>query len=139
MVLQKANALLTREPRAARRFARRVRLLQEIQQGRWIVLYSDKLLAEYLRQVPSPRNDFVKTFLAIISNRAMGMTQKNWPRWPGGLQERMRNCRYPSHDKHVLRTAYTEGTRSTLVSEEQAILSSRNCILRVFDVAIRDI
>lgn len=139
MVLQKANALLVKEPKAARRFAKRVRLLQGIQQGNWTVLYSDKLLAEYLRQVPSPRNDFVKAFLAIISNRAMGMTQKNWPRWPGGLRERMRNCRYPFHDEHVLRTAYTEGIRSTLVSEEQAILSSKKCILRVFDVAIRDI
>lgn len=135
-VLQKANAPITDPRRMGRRFARRVDLLLDISRGDFIVLFSPRLVHEYRKQVPVPRNDFVTAFLAIISGRRHSV--ENWAPWPTREQEKARKCRFPKEDDHVLRTAIRPGP-SEIVSEEQRMLATDACTYRAFRVHIRDI
>src|SRR5438876_12394660 len=104
MILQSANALLTTEPRARSLFVRRIRLLTRIQKGDLLALYSKALVSEYAQHVLSPRNEYVRGFLALLTDGPRSLL--NWKRhWSGGDREKVRKCRYPSEDVHVLRTA----------------------------------
>ena len=134
-VLQKANAPLKREPSAHSLFVRRLHLLNRIARGELTVLVSPKLVAEYRRQVRMPRNDHVMAFFALIDDPVRAT--HNWPkRWSGAQREKARRCRYPREDDHVLRTAIRP-TPSTVVTEEQRMLNSDECIYRNFRVHIR--
>jgi predicted nucleic acid-binding protein len=136
-VLKKANRPISGPLRARSRFARRVELLEGIRQGHGVVLYSRKLLAEYERQVRTPRNDFVQAFFQILSTP--GRALYNWARrWPPSEQEKARKCRYPKHDDHVLRTAIS-GEPTTIVSEDQTMIRADECIHRHFRVHIVDV
>ncbi len=66
-VLQKANATIIKAPRERSLFVKRIELLTEIQKGTRTVLISKPLLAEYERQVKSPRNDYIKLFLELLN------------------------------------------------------------------------
>ena len=134
-ILQKANALLTREPRERSLFVRRLRLLQRIANAELTVLISKKLLAEYREQLPEPRNDTVEVFFALIDDPSRAV--HNWKkRWSGSDREKARRCRYPMEDDHVLRTALRPNA-STIFSEEKRMLAADECIYLNFRVHIR--
>jgi len=135
-VLQKANAPITQRLRSRSQFVRRIELLRDIQQRRKIVLISRQLLAEYERNVASPRNDFVRAFFELLADPQRCV--KNWVGWPGRHREKARRCRYPEHDDHVLRTAIRPNP-STIVTEEQRMLAADSCIYRQFRVHIESI
>lgn len=136
MVLQKANAPITEVPRERAYFRRRVRLLHAIASGRMTVLISHQLLAEYERQVRTPRNDFVRAFFEVLSNPTRRLS--NWEkRWPGSRRSQARRCRYPAEDDHVLRTAIRPKP-TTIFTEEQRMLAADACIYRHFSVHIRE-
>ena len=137
-VLQKANAPITGPVRARSRFARRVRLLEDIRAGRRVVLYSEKLVDEYHRQVKTPRNLFVAAFFEILSNPGQSAARAlyNWAtRWPLSEQHEARKCRYPKHDDHDLRTAIPDRP-TTIVSEDGGMIQADACIYRYFRVHI---
>ena len=134
-VLQKANAPVSLEARSRSKFARRLELLVRLKRGDFRVLLSAILLAEYGRQVPKPRNDFVRAFFELLS--APGRAILNWCRWSGNIRAYARECRFPSEDKHVLRTAVCrEG--STILSEERRMLVTDACIHRTLGVHVTD-
>ena len=135
IILRRANALLTTEPRARSLFVRRVCLLTRIQRGDLLALYSQALLKEYAQQVLSPRNDYVRQFLALLTDGRRSLL--NWKRhWSGGDREKVRKCRYPGEDVHVLRTAVCrEG--STIFTEEHRMLVADGRVHREFSVHIR--
>ena len=136
-VLQKANAALTAPPREHALFRHRVRLLGHIRDGQLTVLMSDRLLAEYRRQVKSPRNDYIRAFFEILDDPTRHT--RNWEkRWGGGRQEPARKCRYPEHDDHVLRTAIRPGNNTTIFSEDKRMLDADACIYGHFRVHIHD-
>ncbi len=132
-VLQKANALITAPPGRNSLFARRIRLLDDIRQGQKTVLYSRRLLAEYERQVRTPRNDFVRLFFERLARP--GGAVYNWANWPSRDREKARECRYPQEDDHVLRTAISDRP-TTIVSEEGRMVQAGACIYRHFRVHI---
>ncbi len=136
MVLQKANATITRPPGRRSRFARRLRLLERIRADEIAVLFSKRLLTEYQRQVKTPRNDFVKLFFEILANP--GRAIYNWARWSGQDRDKARRCRFPPEDYHVLRTAIRPDA-TTIVTEEDRMLRTDACIYRAFRVHVRDI
>lgn len=134
VILQKANAAITRQPRARRLFSRRVELLTQIDAGTVSVLISIRLLIEYQRQIRSPRNEYVKTFFELIDRP--GRVIWNWTkRWPGGTRATVRGCRYPGEDVHLLRTAIREGD-SEILTEENRLLEVDACIHREFGVHV---
>ncbi len=136
-VLQKANAPITQPPREKRLFRKRIKLLSEIQAGRRTALISKQLLAEYVRKLPSPRNDYVKLFLELMANPDQNRCIFNCARWPGRDREKARKCRYPKHDDHVLCTAILPDSRtSTIITEEDRMLKADACIYREFRVHI---
>ena len=122
MVLQKANAILTTQPRRRSRFARRLRLFSRIRAGEITVLFSVRLLAEYRKQVRSPRNDFVRLFFEILTDP--GHALYNWAKWSGRERDLARRCRFPREDYHVLRTAIRPHA-TTIVTEEDRMLRNR--------------
>jgi hypothetical protein len=137
VIIQKANARLKNEPGAKRLILRRVRLLQRIQRGEFRALKSRTLIAEYRRQLPEPRNDFVRAFLELIDHPTRSML--NWkPRWSGADREAARGCRFPAEDDHVLRTAIQKAAVTTIFSEEARMIGADACIYRRFGVHIRD-
>ena len=83
-VLQKANAVITTQPGRRSRFARRIKLLQDLRREGTKVLFSKRLLTEYRKQVRSPRNDFVRLFFEILDDSERAIY--NWAKWSG--QER---------------------------------------------------
>ncbi|MBI4864166.1 MAG: hypothetical protein HY815_28510 [Candidatus Riflebacteria bacterium] len=133
-VLQKANAAIHQPPRSDSLFVRRVALLNEIHEGKKIVLWSNKLLAEYRRQVRIPRNDFVRLFFELLADPRRA--RYHWASWSGRDEEKARRCRYPREDDHVLRTA-ARPDGSTIVTEERRMLQADVCIHRAFRVHIK--
>ena len=133
MVLQKANAPLTDAPIPGRRFAKRLAILQDLSSGTLRAVVSKQLIAEYQRQVPSPRNEFVTAFFAILSDPTRYIV--NWARWSGALRANASNCRFSIEDTHVLRTAVRD-TATAIVTEEKRMLKAAGCIHRQLGVSI---
>lgn len=135
MVLRKANAALTKQPRQHRDFAKRLALLSRIQQAELQVLYSQKLLHEYRQQIEEPRNDFVKSFFELLLDPAKAKLNYHKP-WSGKERQAERDCRFPPEDGHVLRTAVLPNQPSTIFSEEERMLSTDACLYRHFSVHV---
>jgi len=133
-VLQKANAPLNQRARPDSKFARRLHLLQRLQQRRLTALISRRLLAEYRQQVPEPRNDFVRAFFELLTN---GGATANYCRWTGQRRNDARHCRFPREHYHVLRTAICDA-RSTILTEEDRMLATDACIHRRLRVHVQD-
>lgn len=136
VVLVNANKLLSDTEHDAM-FARRLKLLESIQSGKYIVLISKKLMQEYNKELPQPRNDFIKAFFEIVSDSSRSVT--NWVKLTGALREIAHKCRFPWEDMHVLRTAIRERSTSTIFSEENRMLVTDKCIHREVRVHIRSI
>jgi hypothetical protein len=100
------------------------------------VLFSRRLVAEYQKQLPQPRNDFIRAFFEILSRGRNAV--ENYCRWPGRLREKARRCRFPNKDDHVLRTA-VRSTPTAIITEENRMLAATDCIYRKFRVRIRGI
>ncbi len=132
-VLVKANQPITTRPRKGSLFAKRIGLLDDIKKGKWIVLYSEKLVAEYVKHVKSPKNDFIDVFFAILADPRGAI--RNYAPWPGRDREKARSCRYPREDDHVLRTAIRPDS-STIITEEERMIRADACIYRNFGVHI---
>lgn len=135
-ILVAANQMLTAPPRANSRFRRRLDLLAKLRKGVITVLISERLLHEYKKQIPRPRNDFVDTFFKLLLDS--GGAIYNYAQWRGGDRQKARNCRFPREDDHVLRTAWRDNP-STILTEEQRMLNADACIYREFRVHIRDV
>ena len=135
-VSQKANAPLTTTPRSHSDFAKRIRLIEDVLEGKKRVLYSWKLMDEYIRKLPSPRNDYIRLLFELLADPKRRL--ENWVNWPGRDREKARKCRYPEEDDHVLRTAIRP-KRSTIITEESRMLVADECIYRNFKVHIWNI
>ncbi|MDI7267458.1 MAG: hypothetical protein QME96_05645 [Myxococcota bacterium] len=135
-VLRGANAPIdTRAPKPGSIFAARHRLLRRIVEGNYVVLVSRRLLGEYREQIPRPLGDFVTAFFALLGTPARWRC--NWQRRWRGERAAARQCRFPPHDDHVLRTAIRkDGAESTLFAEEPALPAADACIHRRFAVHI---
>ncbi len=135
-VLQKANAPITAPGNLRGDFAKRIEILRGIFRGDTTVLFSRRLVAEYRKQLPRPRNDFIRAFFEILSRQRNAV--ENYARWPGRLREKARRCRFPKEDDHVLRTA-VRSTPTAVITEEGRMLAASDCIHREFRVRIRGI
>ncbi|MBI2899746.1 MAG: hypothetical protein HYY17_06145 [Planctomycetes bacterium] len=135
-VVQKASALIGHPPREGSQFVKRLALLEGAIAGRFAILISKKLRAEYGRQVHKPYNDWMTRFLAFLDSP--GGPIWNWRKqWSGADREKARRCRYPAEDDHVLRTAIRP-SRSEILTEELRMLQADACIYRAFRVHIRN-
>lgn len=135
VILQRANAPLAHQPGARSRFRHRIELLTKIRLGRLVVLYSEKLHQEYRGHVRQFRNEFVRTFFELLTSPG-GRTILNWkPHWSPGEQATARNCRFPQHDDHLLRTAIRP-TASLIITEDAPLLTTDSCIYRNFRVHV---
>jgi hypothetical protein len=135
VVLQSANASLAHEPKAGRKRRGRLRLLRTISDGMLVVLYSQRLIAEYRARVREPRNDHIRAFFELLtSERAV----PNWASLTGSEHDvALKKCRFPQEDLHVLRTAYC-GDETTIFTEEARMLRTDRCIHREFSVHVRE-
>lgn len=134
-VLQKANATLKKAPKEGRDITKRLHLLRRIGSGELKVLFSPQLLAEYNRHITPPRNDLIKSFLELITSG-----QRAIPNWPSPWRTtrlQARQCRFPEHDDHVLRTAIRRDP-STIFTEEGPMLATADCIYRRLSIRIVD-
>jgi hypothetical protein len=136
-VLQSANAPLTSPPRPGSLFTKRIQLLIDLRAGARIALRSRKLIDEYTKKVPKPRNDYVKVFFEILTDPAKSIS--NWAKWTGSQRDKAhKTCRYPGHDDHLLRTAIRPNG-STIITEEAKLIATDECIHRTFGVHIRHV
>ena len=134
-VLVGANSILTERPKSNSKFQRRLNLLTKIRKGSFAVLISEKLLQEYQEKIPMPRNDFVIAFFKIIDSKG---AISNYSQWRHNDIAKARECRYPRHDDHILRTAWRDHP-TTIVTEDGRMLGSGDCIYREFRVRIQDV
>ena len=134
-VLQKANAPLGPSVRERSKFARRLDLLARLKRGSLKAMISATLLAEYRKQVPKPRNDYVRAFFELVADPRRRVL--NWCRSSGQFRSHARKCRFPPEDDHVLRTAVCD-TGSTILSEERRMLVTDACIHRRLRVHVLD-
>lgn len=135
-ILQKANAPLKSDPKTKRKFLRRLQLLQQVLDRHQTVLISQRLLTEYQSKIQEPRNDYVRLFLEILTHPAGAVWNWHSP-WTGGRQK-ARDCRFPAHDDHVLRTAIRPND-STIFTEELPMLKLDKCLHQKFGVHVRDL
>lgn len=135
-VLVGANITQTPEPAAVALQAARLALLRRIQDRQADVLISKRLAAEYRKQVTTYKNEFVRLFFDLVTNPDGSHVILNY-RTPWGHAElaRVRACRFPYEDRHVLRTA-VRNDRTTIYSEEARMLAAHPCIRDAFDVDI---
>ncbi len=134
-VLQKANAPLLVEPGRNSKFRKRLDVLSRIQCGRLRVLISPRLMAEYRKQIPQPRNHYVTSFFTLLSRP--GSAIPNWSSWSGRVRSHAGKCRFPHEDRHVLQTAVcNEG--STILCEEHRMVVTDACVHRTLGVHIVD-
>jgi hypothetical protein len=137
-VLRRANVPLVGNRASATLLARRLSLLQRIQRREITILLSERLLQEYREQLRIPLNDFVRTFLEIVTTPDGTHVLMNWKNpWSGGDRARARGCRFPQEDDHVLRTAI-RGQRTAIYSEENRMLATDACIYREFRVHVQE-
>ena len=134
-VLQKANAPVGDHIRERSKFAKRLELLSSLRKCRLEVLISGRLVAEYRKQVPFPRNDFVRAFFELLASP--GVAVPNWPAWSGKRRSDAAFCRFPPEDYHVLRTAICP-KGSTILAEEHRMLVTDACIHRRLRVHVID-
>ena len=134
-VIRKANVRFDGSRESAKKLKKRLVLLEEIQDGKVLVLISQALVHEYAQQIRSPKNLYVNAFLEFLTKPSSGVLQ-NWEkRWSTAKQEKARKCRYPSEDDHVLRTAIRPHA-SNIFTEEQRMLNADKCIYKEFRVHI---
>lgn len=119
----------------------RYRLLRRIEGKEIVVLLSDSLLQEYIKQIKKPRNDFIKAFFELLSRRDF---VQNWSPWTRDRRSMARDCEFPIEDDHVLRTALRPKKgkgkgyeKSAIYSEEKRMVDTNDCIYRAFRVHIR--
>jgi len=134
-VLQKANAPISMNPGERTKFRKRLVLLSNLYQGRFVALISERLLSEYRDKVPLPRNDFIRAFFELLDQPNRAIT--NWCRWSGQYRSHARKCRFPPEDYHVLRTAIYK-SESTILSEERRMLDTDACIHQRLRVHVID-
>jgi predicted nucleic acid-binding protein len=134
-VLQKANAPLGPVIKEGRKIRRRLELLSQIRRREVTILYSRQLVHEYRTQIQHPRNEFVRAFFEVITGGANAIF--NW-RTPWRSDRVIaRECRYPDHDDHVLRTALHDDS-TTIYTEDEPMLRAGECIYRRLRVRIQD-
>lgn len=133
-VLRRANVPLTGSRAEATLLKKRLTLLERIQRRAILVLLSSQLLNEYADQIKGRNNDYIKAFFELLVTPERVIW--NWKKsWSGGERERARQCRFPSEDFKVLRTAI-RANPSVIFSEEQRMLAADKCIYRQFRVHI---
>ncbi|MCY2928491.1 MAG: hypothetical protein NTV86_03180 [Planctomycetota bacterium] len=135
VVLQKANAPVSGDVNTRSKFAKRLKLLAGLRDRRLTVLISEKLLAEYRKQIPTPRNDYLKAFFELLAYP--GVAVRNWSSWSGYNRSHAAGCRFPREDYHVLRTAICQAG-ATILSEEHRMLVTDKCIHRKLNVHVID-
>ncbi len=137
-VLQRANVVIGPTKAGAALLSRRLTLLQFICQRQLCILISKRLAHEYVRQLKTIKNDFVKAFIELVTTPDGKHVILNWKtRWSGGDRGRARGCRYPAEDDHVLRTAI-RGHPTTIYTEEGRMLNADACIYQEFRVHIKE-
>jgi hypothetical protein len=135
-VLRRANVALQGNRAAAALLARRLSLLQRIRLCEICVLVSPRLIREYREQLATPQNDFIRAFIELVTRPDGAHAVINWRvPWSGGDRSRVRRCRYPAEDDHVLRTAIRDQP-TTIYSEEGRMLRADTCIYKEFRVHI---
>jgi hypothetical protein len=136
-VLRRANVVLAGNRAAAKLMARRLSLLQRIEAKQVTALISNPLVHEYLEQLRPLQNEFIRTFLELVTNPGGKHAVMNWKvSWSGGDRDRARKCRYPAEDDHVLRTAI-RGEPTTIFTEENRMLQAGYCVYQEFNVRIQ--
>ncbi len=138
VILQSANAELTVQPKKSALINKRFELLERIGKRELIALVSERLINEYQNHLREPRNTYIRAFLELLVRPDGTKIKFNWKkRWPTSDQEIARNCGFPKHDDHLLRTAIlADGVKSSILTEEQKLISTDKCIHRTFRVHI---
>jgi hypothetical protein len=137
-VLQRANVLITPTRAGAALLSKRLVLLQHICRHQVCILISWRLAHEYVRQLKTIKNEFVKAFIELVTRPDGKHVILNWKTpWSGSDRGRARDCRYPAEDDHVLRTA-VRGHPTTVYTEEERMLKTDACIYQEFRVHIKE-
>jgi hypothetical protein len=130
-VLQAANAPLEHTPREGRAILDRIALLKRLLDGVLTPAWSKALWDEYQEHVPEPgRNDFIVAFYALLAQ-----TPPTYTKLTGAQRSRLRTCRYPPEDVHLLRTALPGP--ATIATEEDRLLRVDAPVHRYFQVHVR--
>lgn len=116
----------------ASRYCERVSLLARCYKGDLLIRLNSKLLREYKTKAPKTANDYVEAFFAILDNRERArMVKRN--KLEKKLHVKCNECRFPSHDQHLLAAAVLDADESgsvTIFVAEKAHTNCAPCIWR---------
>ncbi len=107
-------------------------LLRHICGGRVKALISPKLRHEYEQRFRNEKkSEIVQEFIKTVDEHGV----RNYAAFAHHHVARSDECRFPQHDRHLLRTAHgVDG--SVIAAEEDALLQTADCIRHAFDIRI---
>ncbi len=108
-------------------FDRRLNVIEQVVAGARRLRYNQKLLGEYRRLIRDYRNDVIELlFFVLDSDRAVLVSRSTLSRQ--NYDRATLQCRWPSHDQHLLAAALDGADPSIFVTEVRLA----DCARRVF-------
>jgi hypothetical protein len=119
-----ANAQLTRHVSAAQRA--RYQALRLVVEGRVVPVRSDQLDHEYVVKLRKQElSDLLREFIRALDGRG----RRNYQPLSHSEIASLRQCGFPLHDDHLVRTA--KGVEdAAIVTEESALLAASSCVAK---------
>lgn len=115
---------------------RRLNAVQSVTSGASRLRYNQKLLNEYLKHVQECRNDLVELFFEILdSDKAIRVKRSTLCKADNA---KANDCRWPSHDQHILAAAIG-GTNVVIYVTEKTLGSCGVAVKRIFSFTIAHI
>jgi hypothetical protein len=130
----KANGLLTGE-RIGNLLNRRLTAMRSVTTGQSSVRYNGKLLSEYIAIVKEHRNDVVEQFFELLDKGPNIRTKSTLSRTD---KAKANECRWPTHDQHVLAAAIG-GVEVTIHVTENTLGCCAPKVKRIFDIRINHV
>lgn len=134
-IIYKANGDIAAGRRPGNILDRRLIVIEQIGSGARRLRYNSKLLNEYQQVAREHRNDVVELFFTALAERAVLVTRN---KLSPHLYARATQCRWPSHDQHLLAAA-VDGTNPTIFVTERRHVNCADCVLRRFAVHVEDL
>jgi hypothetical protein len=111
---------------------RRLLIFEEFASRSRRPLYNSRLFSEYQAVTRTVRNDAIRLFLELLTERGLLVRTNRLQR---GVRDRAWRCRWPKHDQHLMAAALG-ATDAELIVTENTLAACQACVLREFGVRV---
>ena len=115
---------------------RRLTAIRGVNSGHSRVRYNDKLLAEYSNSLKVHRNDVIEQFIELLDSKKAIRLPSSTLRHAD--KAKANECRWPTHDQHVLAAA-VGGSGVVIHVTENALGACAKKVKRIFGIKINHV